>query len=123
MYGAALTARPNPDQPTFSIRSLTSGPQAAQTTATLNATNVISVTSASGIAAGQVVVDETHPTSLPIGVTVISVSGTNITLSGAATASHSGDTVAFFTMGTSDINLGFYQAANGAAPNVTVTLV
>ena len=123
LYGAALTARSNPDQPTFSIRALTSGAQATQTTATLNGTNVISVTSASGIAVGQVVVDESHPTALPSGVTVASIAGTDITLSGVATASYAGDTVAFFTMGASDITLAFYQAASGAAANVVVSQV
>ena len=123
LYGAALTARSNPDQPTFSIRALTSGAQTAQTAATLNGTSTIAVTSASGIVVGQVVVDETNPTALPSGVTVASISGTNITLSSAATESHTGDTVVFFTMGSSDINLAFYQAASGAATNVTVKLV
>ena len=120
LYGAALNARPNPDQPLFSIRALSDGAQAAQTTATLTSGSAnIVVTSASGIATGQVVVG----TDIPANTTVSLISGSTITLSANATAGGTGVVVSFFPAATSDIVIPFDHAAKGVAANVVVNLV
>lgn len=119
LYGAALQARPNPDQPMFSIRGALSGGIAAQTSATTTASNpAVTVTSATGIVVGQAVTG----TGIPAGTAVSIVAGTTITLSQNATMS---GTVAlsFFTLGTADIPINYNQAAQGSAVNVIVTVV
>jgi uncharacterized phage protein gp47/JayE len=122
LYGAALTARPNPDQPLFSITALTCGQQNAQTQAALTATSsVITVVSAAGIAIGQYVVDNSNGSHIPANTIVTNVSGTSITLSNPAFTNASSDVVSFFTMGSSTISVLFYQATQGAASNVVVT--
>lgn len=121
LYGAALTARPNPDQPLFSITTLKSGLEAASTTADTTITaNMIVVASATGIANGQLIADETNPGTFPPNTTVTGISGTTITLSANATASNTGDAVKFFDLGTSDLDIDFNAAAQGVAPNVQV---
>ena len=120
LYGAALTARPDPDTPLFSIRSLLSGYQAASTTATTVSGNAnVAVTSASGIANGQTVVGA----GIPDGTTVTNVVGTTVTLSHNATASASGVALTFFTTGTSDIAVSFAKAAQGSSAYVVVASV
>jgi hypothetical protein len=123
LYGAALTARPNPDQPLFSITALSSGAQAANPTAALTATNhVVVVSSNTGIVVGQFVVDETTPGNILPGTTVTVIAGTSITLSTAAQGTAAADSLAFFTMSTVDIPMPHtYNVAQGAAANIQVT--
>ena len=119
LYGAALEARPNPDQPLFSIHSMNLGTLAAATSATIISGNpVIAVVSGTGIANGQVA---TGPGILD-NTTVINVSGTNITLSNPPNAS-STSTVDFWTIGTVDVPIEFNQAAQSIVAHVVVTLV
>ena len=121
LYGAALTARPNPDQPLFSITSLQSGTLAAQTTAATSAgTDTVTATSAAGIAVGQLVIDYTTTGNVPDGTTVAGVSGTTVTLSNNCVATQAADTLAFFTLGTVDLVTAFTEAAEGATANVVV---
>ncbi len=118
LYGAALTARPDPDQPLFSIRSMASGKQAASTTGSTTAGSpTVTVTSAAGIAAGQGI---TGP-GVPDNTTVSGISGTTVTLSANATATASGVALAFFVTGTSDIAVAFNEAAQSGG--VVVNLV
>jgi uncharacterized phage protein gp47/JayE len=120
LYGAALTARPDPDQPLFSVRSIVSGYQAASTTGTTTSGSpTVTVTSGSGIATGQVVVGP----GVPAGTTVSTVVGTTVTLSANATASGTGVALEFFTVGTADIAVAYNKAAQGSAANVVVNLV
>lgn len=122
LYGAALTARPNPDQPAFSITSLTSGAQVAQTTgAFTSGSNSVTVASAAGIAIGQAVTDNSNPGSLPNGVTVTNISGTTLTLSANSLAASTADQLSFFVMSNVDLVPLFTQAALGLASNVQVT--
>jgi uncharacterized phage protein gp47/JayE len=120
LYGAALTARPDPDQPLFSIRAMLSGSQAASTAgSTTSGSPTVTVASASGIAADQVVVGP----GVPSGTTVSTVVGTTVTLSANATASGTGVALEFFTTGTTDIAVAFNKAAQGSAAYVVVNLV
>jgi len=120
LFGAALNARPNPDQPLFSVRAIAFGGAAAQTTATTTASSpTITVASATGIATGQVVVGA----NIPAGTTVSAVSGTTITLSANATANATGIAVSFFPTGTSDLAVAFNKAASGSTTFVQITLV
>jgi uncharacterized phage protein gp47/JayE len=119
LYGAALTARPNPDVPIFSIRSMISGIAAAQTTATLNSTTSITVASATGIVNGQTVVGA----GIPNDTTVVGVSGTTITLSAAATATATGVPLTFFNTGTGDLSIAYDHAAQGSSIFVTINIV
>lgn len=122
LYGAALTARSNPDQPIFSITSIKSGKQLAQTTASLTAgSNTIIVAAATGIAIGQNVIDETNFGVVPANTTVTAVSGTTITLSANALATQGADTVSFFQLATTDITLDYIDAALGVNANVVVS--
>ena len=123
LYGAALTARPNPDQPLFSITSLKSGAVSAQTLGSpVASTNTMVVASAAGLAIGQYVVDNTHPAAIPNGTTITNIVGTTLTLSANATASFTNDALSFFVLGTADIAMpNFYDAATGIASNVQVT--
>jgi len=122
LYGAALTARPNPDQPLFSITALTSGALAAQPQAALVGGNpVVTVTSAAGIAVGQFVRDETTPGHFPVGTTVSNVAGTSITLSNVAAVTVPADTLSFFTMGNTDITVPYTNVAKGVPNDVVVT--
>ena len=115
LYGAALSVQTNPLQPTFSIRSISSGQPAAQTTAVLNSTATIVVTASTGIANGQIVVGA----GIPPNTTVTDISGApNIVLSQAATASASGVPVSFFPVSDVDINTPF-----DAAPSSTLSYV
>lgn len=124
LFAAALTARTNPDQPTFSIRTLTSGAETAQTTAnTTLGLNTIVVASAVDIVIGNTIVDQTNQAVFPSGTTVTNIAGTTITLSNPSSANGTGDTVGFFSMGTSDITLLFHDAAEGLIPNVNVTVL
>lgn len=120
LYGAALNARPNPDQPLFSIRAILSGYQSAQTTgSTTSGSASVALTSGAGVAVGQTVVGS----GIPNNTTVAAISGTSLTLSANATATASGVPLSFFTTGTSDIPVGYAQAAQGEALNVVVNLV
>lgn len=125
LYGAALTARSDPDQPTFSITSLKTGAQAAQTTGQLTTGSTsVEVTSAASVQVGQSVVDETNEDALPVGVTVTAINGTTITLSAAATATHAADTLSFFNApGVVDLTVLYTEAALGLESNVQVTTV
>jgi uncharacterized phage protein gp47/JayE len=120
LYGAALNARPNPDAPIFSIRSLVSGYQTASTTGnTTSGSTSVTVASSSGISVGQTIVGSGIPNS----TTVTAISGTTLTISQAATATASNVTLSFFITGTTDIVVGFNQAAYGLASNVVVISV
>jgi uncharacterized phage protein gp47/JayE len=120
LYGAALTARSNPDQPTFSIWALTSGVLTAATTCatTLGSANIV-VASNAGLVIGNTII----AAGIPTGATISNITGTTITLSANATVSATGVAASFFSMGTSDLVLPFYAAAYGAALNVVVTSV
>lgn len=119
LYGAALTARDNPEEPTFSIQSISCGKTTAATTANLTSGNPnITVTDAAGIADGQVAVGA----GIPAGATVSGVSGTTITLSANATETAAGAIVSFFTLGALDIAVDYNEAASGLATNVNVTV-
>ena len=120
LYGAALTARPNPDQPLFSIHGIISGALAALTTATLTvSTNAVTVASGTGISMGQTIVGA----GVPPNTTVTSITGTALVMSANATASGSGVPLSFFPTGTSDISIAFNYAASGASTDTVVTLV
>ena len=120
VIAAAAGVNSNPEQPLFSIRSDSIiGQIEAATTATLNSTTSISVTSATGIANGQTVVG----TGIPPNTTVAGVSGTTITLSASATATATGVAVSFFATGTSDIPIAYNQAPGGETANTVVTAV
>jgi uncharacterized phage protein gp47/JayE len=119
LYGAALEARPNPDQPMFSIRGALSGGIFAQTSAiTVAASADITVTSAAGIVVGQAVTGA----GVPAGTTVSGISGTTVTLSQNATASGTA-ALSFFSLGTADIAVDYNQAAQGSAVNVVINIV
>lgn len=121
LYGAVLTARPNPDQPMFSVTSLKSGTLTAQTTAATTAgAATVTVASATGIAVGQLVIDYTNSGNVPNGTTVTGVSGTTVTLSNTCALTESADTLAFFTIGAVDISLLFTEAAQGTTADVVV---
>lgn len=117
LYGAALTARPNPDQPLFSIRSAISGYQVASTAGALTVDSAaVTVTSGSGIVSGQTLVGA----GIPDNTTVSSIIGTAVTLSDNATATASGVPLSFFYTGTADITIGFnLAAASGGVVVVT----
>jgi hypothetical protein len=120
IYGAALSARPNPDQPLFSIRSGQIGAALATTTATLSTSSpTITAASSAGIANGQIAAGA----GIPNNTTVTAVSGTSVTLSANPTANGSAVPVSFFSPSTSDLAIGFNQAAQGIAINVVVNLV
>jgi hypothetical protein len=119
LYWAAASVQSNEESPLFSIRSVTLGQQSAFTTATLNSTTTIVVLSNSGIADNQVVVGN----GIPPNTTVTNVSGDNITLSAAATATATPVNVTFFTVDSSDIAIPFNKAPGGDANNTIVTLV
>lgn len=117
IYGAALNARTNPDQPAFSIRSVLLGSQAAATTGTLTSGSpTVTVADATGIVNGQTVVGAGVPDG-----TTITISGTTVTLSQNATASGTNVDLTFFDTGTSDLTVAFDQAAKGISTNVVVT--
>jgi uncharacterized phage protein gp47/JayE len=119
LYGAALSAIPNPSQPLFSIESLTSGYAAAATTGTTtNGSPTVTVTSPTGIVNGQVVVGAGIPAN-----TTITISGSTVTLSNNATAGASGVPLTFFNVGTANLNVAYNQASQGFAEFVVVTLV
>lgn len=121
LYGAALTARPNPEAPIFSISSILSGIQAALTTGTMTmGSSVVTVADATGIAVGQLFVDEDTTANFPVGTTVAAVSGTSITMTNSAAVSVAGDTLRFFSMGSIDIPLLFYNAANTTLADIQV---
>lgn len=122
LYGAALTARSNPDQPTFSINMVLSGALAASTTGNPSAgLNTMVVASVAGLSNGMYVVDNTNPTALPDGVTIVNITGLTLTLSGNANSSFTGDALSFFVYSNSDIVMpNFYDAAVGLASNVQV---
>jgi uncharacterized phage protein gp47/JayE len=120
LYGAALNARPNPDQPLFSIYSISSGAQLTQTSATLiNGNPSITIVSATGIAPGQTIVG----IAIPAGTTVVSITGTTVVMSANATANGTGVAVSTFALGTADISVAFNLAASGSLENVLVNLV
>jgi Uncharacterized homolog of phage Mu protein gp47 len=120
LYGAALTARPNPDEPLFSIRAGLSGYQAASVAGdTAIGSPDVTVVSADGIVSGQVVVG----TGIPDNTTVSTVVGTTVTLSANATADGSDVPLAFFTPGTTDLAVLYGQAAQGSLTYVVINLV
>jgi hypothetical protein len=120
IMGAALEAQPNPPVPAFSIKALTTGYQAAATTAsTTVSVNTITVASATGIVVGQIVVGA----GIPDGTTVTIISSLTLTLSANASVTASGVAVTFFTVGTSDLSLNFCAAASLLASNVVISLV
>ena len=93
----------------------------AQTTAATTASvNTVTVTSASGIAIGQLVIDYTTANNVPGGTLVSNVSGTTITLSNNCLLTKAADTLAFFTIGTTDLTLSYTQAAQGETANIVV---
>jgi len=118
--GAALTARPDPDQPLFSIRSITVGYSAAFSTATITSgVNTITVSSNVGIANGQTVV----AAGIPNGTTVTGVSGTTVTLSQNATANGINVSVWYFATGSSDVPVTYNTAAQSNSQFVVVSTV
>ncbi len=120
LYGAALSARPNPEQPLFSIQGGQSGAAAAQTTGTLNnGVNTVTVASATGIATGQTVTG----IGIPDGTAVSGISGTTVTLSANATVTAAGVALMFFVLGTADLSVPFNKASLGSQVNVVVNLV
>ena len=119
LYGAALNARPNPDEPLFSIRAGLSGFQAASTTGdTANGSPTVTVTSGTGIVNGQTVVGPGIPPN-----TTCAISGTTVTLSNNATKDGTGVALEFFTTGTTDIPCLYNQAAQGTPAFVVINLV
>lgn len=104
-------------QPGFGV-SILLGTAAATTTAstTTGSTN-ITVTSATGVANGQLVI----AAGIPAGATVAGVSGTTITLSAAATATATNVPVVFSALAASDVTMpSYYTVAQGNAANVVV---
>ena len=105
--------------PLFSIRSIQSGPMAAQTTGTLTSGSpTVTVASADGIVDGQTVVGA----GIPPGTT-ITISGTTVTLSANATQNATLVPLQFFSLGTSDIPVSFNYAAQSSSALVAVALV
>lgn len=121
LYGAALTARPNPDTPLFSIRALSSAAPAAITagTLTIGTDSVTSVANMTGVMVGQVVVGN----GVPPGTTVATTGSGTFTMSANATLNGIGVALAFFSPATSDISIAYNYAAQGLAANVLVTQV
>jgi hypothetical protein len=104
--------------PAFGVQSTLIGTTTASTTATTVASNdVIAVASATGIAAGQLVVGA----GVPAGTTVLSIASLNITLSAECAASASGVAVVFSTLAAADIVMPtYYTAAEGLVANIAV---
>ena len=120
LYGAALTARPDPDNPLFSIKAGLSGFQAVSVAAATVKNNAdITVTSADGIAEGQTVVG----VGIPDNTTVSNIATLTVTLSNEATADGTSIPLSFFTTGTSDIPCLYNQAAQGSSAFVVINLV
>lgn len=121
LYGAALSVMPNLSQPQFSITALTAGKAVANTTAAVTqGSNIVVVSSATGIAVGQYFSDTSS--LFPVGTTVTAVSGTSITLSNNATGNNATDAVSFFTTAGVDITVLFNQVVQGISNNVNVVV-
>lgn len=122
IYGAALLARPDPDNPLFSIISVQMGTQSAFTagTTTQGSPN-ITVQSGTGIAVGQAVV---CPQAFPAGTTIASGSGTAWVASQSATAGVSGAAMTFYNLNPSSVTslpFQFNTAASATLDTVAVT--
>jgi uncharacterized phage protein gp47/JayE len=123
LYAAALSVLESLSAPTFSVTAVSAGSQTESTTGSpVISTNTIIVASASGITSGQVVVDSTNSETFASGTTVTGVLGTTVTLSSNATASHTGDTLNFFTVGTTDIPMDYYRVAKGIENNIVLVV-
>lgn len=122
LYFEVMSVNANITAPAFGTQSLQIGVATASTTGTFaGASTTITVASASGIVAGQLIVG----TGIAMGTTVAGApSGTTVTLSTPTTAAGSGVSLTFSTLGGVDIPMpNFYYAAAGAIPNVSVVSV
>lgn len=122
LYAAAAQARPNPDQPLFSIRAVQAGASVLDTTGTttLGSPSLSALASTTGIVIGQTVTGA----GIPAGTTVSAIPGGGVvTMSNNATANGVAAPVSFFSLGTSDIPVLFNFAAQGAPINVLINLV
>lgn len=104
--------------PNFGIQSLHIGTLTASTTASITTGSPnITVTNATGLVVGQLVVG----TGIPSGTTVLTVSGTAVTLSQDATATNASVALDFATVSWQDVPMAnYYAVAQGVAANVAV---
>lgn len=121
IFGAALTARPDPDNPTFSISAVQDAYLAASTTGAVNFSFTLLVSSAAGIVIGQIV----FGTGIQNGSVVTNIAGTTITLSLVTTANVSGIPVTFFTVVAPGVSIPvpYNKAAQGLSQYVGISLV
>jgi uncharacterized phage protein gp47/JayE len=123
LYATALSVLESLSSPTFSVTACSAGSLAATTTGSpVIGTNTVTVASATGIVTGQYIVDGTNSAAFVSGTTVTNVSGTTVTLSNNATASYTSDALNFFTVGTTDIAMNYYDVAEGLAANIVLVV-
>lgn len=124
IYGAALLARPDPDNPLFSIISVQMGTQTAFTAGnTTQGSTAITVQSAAGIAVGQVVV---NPQAFAPLTTIASGGGTSWVVSAAAIGTYNGTAMTFYTLNPSSVTsipFQFNTAASATLDTVAVTAI
>jgi len=123
LFDAALTARPDPENPAFTVNAITYGAQAASTTGNTTAgSQTLAITgSVTGIASNQPV---TGP-GIQAGTTVAGISGSTVTLSLPATATGNGVTVVFYSpvAAFTTIAMPFNKAAQANTSQVQVVQV
>ena len=119
LYYEGMAVNTNLVSPNFGVKSILLGTQTAATTATFSSTaTTMTVTSATGIVSGQLVVG----TGIAPGTLVVGApSGLTVTLSLPTTAAGTSIAVMFSTLSSIDIPMpNFYYAAEGIAANVSV---
>lgn len=136
-YGAALTARPNPDQPLFSIRGLWIGTTISSIlTATVGASggtgyvvgNVLTVVQG-GASSGQVTVTTIGVSGVVTGISVLPPSGigytiaTNLATTGGAGTGCQVNVTAVAPNTTADIAIAFNEVALGLLVNTSVAII
>lgn len=120
LYYEAMSVNALLTAPNFGVQSVRVGTQTAATTATFgSAATTMTVASAAGIVAGQLVVGA----GIAPGTLSGTPSGTSIPLSIATTAAGSSVAVQFSTLGSSDVPMpNFYYVAQGVTANVSVVV-
>lgn len=119
LYYEAMSVNSTLTSPAFGIQFLQIGVETAITTATFgSAATTMTVVSAAGIVAGQLIVGD----GIAEGTTVVGPpSGLTITLSKPTTAIGAGSTVIFSTLFATDAPMpNFFYAAQGSPSNVAV---
>lgn len=110
--------------PSIPVSATVSSGTAITTASTLTAgSNVITVTSNSGLYVGQIITNTTTPSAFPAGTYITNINGTSVTLSNPSTISAGSDVISTNMVGSCTVNIPYLRLTYKSTPNPATLVV